>query len=120
MIKKKQIVWVLVMALMTACSSTPKQAMQKEVSTIDLTEIEYSSTPQPLSDFVESIEYIKLSEEPLVTDAKKVNVAEDKNGNLYLDVPGGLLKYAPDGSFIKSLVKIGQGPGEIAMKLGTI
>ena len=61
MTKKKQFGWVLVMALTTACSSTPKQAMQKEVSTIDLTEIEYSSTPQPLSDFVESIEYIKLS-----------------------------------------------------------
>ena len=120
MIKKKQFGWVLIMALITACSSTPKQAMQKEVSTIDLTEIEFSSTPQPLSDFVESIEYIKLSEEPLVTDAKKVNVAEDKNGNLYLDVPGGLLKYAPDGTFIKNLVKIGKGPGEIAMKLGTI
>ena len=58
MIKKKQFGWVVIMALMTACNSTPKQATQKEVSTIDLTEIEYSSTPQTLSDFVESIEYI--------------------------------------------------------------
>ena len=113
MTKKKQFGWVLIMALMTACSSTPKQAMQKEVSTIDLTEIEYSSTPQPLSDFVESIEYIKLSEEPLVTDARQINIAEDKKGNLYLDVPGGLFKYASDGSFIKNLIRIGQGPNEI-------
>ena len=120
MTKKKQIVWVLVMALITACSSTPKQAMQKEVSTIDLTEIEFSSTPQPLSDFVESIEYIKLSEEPLVTDARQINIAEDKKGNLYLDVPGGLFKYASDGSFIKNLIRIGQGPNEINHKINAI
>ena len=113
MTKKKQFGWVLIMALMTACSSTPKQAMQKEVSTIDLTEIEYSSTPQPLSDFVESIEYIKLSEDPLVTDARRINLFEDKKGNFYLEVPGGLFKYASDGSFIKSLIRIGQGPNEI-------
>ena len=120
MTKKKQIVWVLVMALMTACSSTPKQAMQKEVSTIDLTEIEFSSTPQPLSDFVESIEYIKLSEEPLVTDAILTRLSEDKKGNLYLDVPGGLFKYAPDGTFIKNLIKVGQGPNEICHKVEAI
>lgn len=120
MTKKKQIAWVLVMALLTACSSTPKQARQKEVSTIDLTEIEFSSTPQPLSDFVESIEYIKLSEEPLVTDARQINIAEDKKGNLYLDVPGGLFKYASDGSFIKNLIRIGQGPNEINHKINAI
>jgi len=120
MIKKKQFGWVLIMALMTACSSTPKQAMQKEVSTIDLTEIEYSSTPQPLSDFVESIEYIKLSEEPLVTDVVFTRLSEDKNGNLYLDVPGGLFKYTPDGTFIKNLIKIGQGPNEINHKVDAI
>ena len=120
MIKKKQFGWVLIMALMTACSSTPKQAMQKEVSTIDLTEIEFSSTPQPLSDFVESIEYIKLSEEPLVTDVVFTRLSEDKNGNLYLDVPGGLFKYAPDGTFIKNLIKIGQGPNEINHKVDAI
>ena len=120
MTKKKQFGWVLIMALMTACSSTHKQAMQKEVSTIDLTEIEFSSTPQPLSDFVESIEYIKLSEEPLVTDVVFTRLSEDKNGNLYLDVPGGLFKYAPDGTFIKNLIKIGQGPNEIIHKVDAI
>ena len=118
--KKKQFGWVLVMALITACSSTPKQAMQKEVSTIDLTEIEFSSTPQPLSDFVESIEYIKLSEEPLVTDVVFTRLSEDKNENLYLDVPGGLFKYTPDGTFIKNLIKIGQGPNEIIHKVDAI
>ena len=120
MTKKKQFGWVLIMALITACSSTPKQAMQKEVSTIDLTEIEFSSTPQPLSDFVESIEYIKLSEEPLVTDVVHTSLSEDNNGNLYLDVPGGLFKYAPDGTFIKNLIKIGQGPNEISHKVDAI
>ena len=119
MTKKKQIVWVLVMALITACSSTPKQET-KDASIIDLSEVEYSTSPQPLSDFVESIEYIKLSEEPLVTDARQINIAEDKKGNLYLDVPGGLFKYTPDGTFIKNLIKIGQGPNEINFKANAI
>ena len=119
MTKKKQIVWVLVMALITACSSTPKQET-KDAAIIDLSEVEYSTSPQPLSDFVESIEYIKLSEEPLVTDARQINIAEDKKGNLYLDVPGGLFKYTPDGTFIKNLIKIGQGPNEINFKANAI
>ena len=106
--------------LMTACSPTPKQATKEEVAIIDLTEIEYSESPQPLSDFVESIEYIKLSEEPLVTDVRLINIAEDKKGNLYLNVPDGLFKYAPDGTFIKNLIKIGQGPNEICHKVDAI
>lgn len=105
--------------VITACSSTPQQAM-KDAAIIDLTEVEYSESPQPLSDFVESIEYIKLSEEPLVTDARSINLAEDKKGNLYLDVPGGLFKYTPDGTFIKNLIKIGQGPNEINSKANAI
>lgn len=116
MTKKKQIVLALATVLFAACSSTPKQGTTKDVAIIDLSEVEYSTSPQPLSDFVESIEYIKLSEEPLVTDARRINIAEDKNGNLYLDVPGGLFKYASDGTFIKSLIKIGQGPNEITFK----
>ena len=90
------------------------------ISIIDLTEIEYSSTPQPLSDFVESIEYIKLSEEPLVQDAALIDIAVDKDENLYLSGPDDLFKYTPNGLFIKNLIKIGQGPGEIPMYLGAI
>ena len=82
--------------------------------------MEYSESPQLLSDFVESIEYIKLSEEPLVTDAILTRLSEDKKGNLYLDVPGGLFKYAPDGTFIKNLIKVGQGPNEICHKVEAI
>ena len=46
-IKKNHIAWVLVMALITACSSTPKQAATETVApqlpyTIDLSEVEFS------------------------------------------------------------------------------
>ena len=116
MIKKKQFGWMLVMALMTACSSTPKQAMQKEVSTIDLTEIEYSSTPQPLSDFVESIEYIKLSEEPLVTEDNRVGIQIDNDGYIYLEDMYHIFKYDSNGNFLKNLVRQGPGPNEILGK----
>ena len=116
MTKKKQITLALATVLFSACSSTPKQET-KDAAIIDLSEVEYSTSPQPLSDFVESIEYIKLSEEPLVADAILTRLSEDKKGNLYLYVPGGLFKYAPDGTFIKNLIKVGQGPNEICHKV---
>ena len=116
MTKKKQFGWMLIMALTTACSSTPKQAMQKEVSTIDLTEIEFSSTPQPLSDFVESIEYIKLSEEPLVTEDNRVGIQIDNDGYIYLEDMYHIFKYDSNGNFLKNLVRLGPGPNEILEK----
>ncbi|MBR4044322.1 MAG: hypothetical protein IKJ10_06760, partial [Bacteroidaceae bacterium] len=67
MTKKKQFAWVLVMALITACSSTPKQAATEAETpqwpyTIDLSEVEFSHEPQCLSEFADSIEYIMLSD----------------------------------------------------------
>lgn len=73
MTKKKQFARVLVMALITACSSTPKQATTEVETpqwpyTIDLSEVEFSHEPQCLSEFADSIEYIMLSDDVLLPD----------------------------------------------------
>lgn len=77
--------------------------------------MEYSETPQLLSDFVDSIEYIRLSDQPLIPDTRKVRLSEDVQGNLYLDF-NEIYKYTPRGKYLKSLFKQGQGPGEIYAK----
>lgn len=103
-----------------ACQQTGKKnetALQEyKPYTIDLSEIEYSEKPQLLSDFVESIEYIKLSDEPLLPDICNVHLVEDSAGYLYIDYIDEICKYTPKGMFIKPLFKKGQGPGEIYQK----
>ena len=121
--KKKQFAWVLVMALITACSSTPKQATTEVETpqwpyTIDLSEVEFSHEPQCLSEFADSIEYIMLSDDVLLPDMFHLRWLLDKDDNIYIE-HGNIEKFTPDGKHIKSLLKIGQGPGEIANKLST-
>ena len=90
MTKKKQFAWVLVMALITACSSTPKQAnIEAEAPqlpyTIDLSEVEFSHEPQCLSEFADSIEYIMLSDDVLLPDMFHLRWLLDKENNIIID-----------------------------------
>ena len=121
MTKKKQIAWVLVMTLLTACSSTPKQTETETVApqwpyTIDLSEVEFSHEPQCLSEFADSIEYIMLSDDVLLPDMFHLRWLLDKENNIYIE-HGNIEKFTPDGKHIKSLLRFGQGPGEISVKL---
>ena len=124
MTKKKQFAWVLVMALLTACSSTPKQAATEMVApqlpyTIDLSEVEFSHEPQLLSEFADSIEYIMLSDDVLLPDMFHLRWLLDKENNIIID-HGNIDKFTPDGKHIKSLLRFGQGPGEVnGMKLSS-
>ena len=86
---KKIISGILLSILVASCH---QKRQESEVSlykpyTIDLSEVEYSEEPQLLSDFVESIEYIKFSEEPLVPDL--TCFAEDNNKTLWIGTMGG-------------------------------
>ena len=70
--KLKFIPYILFFLLAASCQekgSKPDTIQQEyKPHIIDLSEAEYSEEPQLLSDFVESIEYIKFSEEPLIPD----------------------------------------------------
>ncbi|MBQ8443561.1 MAG: hypothetical protein IJX29_10210 [Bacteroides sp.] len=124
MIKKKTIAWMLATAFFTACSSTPKQETTEAEApqwpyTIDLSEVEFSHEPQCLSEFADSIEYIMLSDDVLLPDMFHLRWLLDKDDNIYIE-HGNIEKFTPDGKHIKSLLKIGQGPGEIANKLSNV
>ena len=82
---------------------------------IDIRSIEYSENPLPLSLFVDSIEYIRIEDEPLIPDLWNVHINEDENGCIYLDA-GFIYKYDSNGNFIKSLYNIGQGAEEVTVK----
>lgn len=99
----------------SASTVTVDETITLSPQKIDLTDVEYSETPQLLSDFVDSIEYIQLSDQPLIPDTRKVRLSEDVQGNLYLDF-NEIYKYTPRGKYLKSLFKQGQGPGEIYAK----
>ena len=50
-----------------------------------MSELEISETPQMLSDFADSISYIRLSEEPLLPEiALTFHLYVDKNENIYI------------------------------------
>jgi hypothetical protein len=120
-IKKNHIALLCGALLMTACSSTPKQAATETVApqlpyTIDLSEVEFSHEPQCLSEFADSIEYIMLSDSVLLPDMFHLRWLLDKENNIIIE-HGNIEKFTPDGKHIKSLLRFGQGPGEISVKL---
>lgn len=88
---------------------------EKEAKVIDLTGVRFSNEPQLLSTFVDSIEYVRLPDIPLIPDLKMVHLAEDSKGYLYVDC-SDIHKYTFEGKYIKPLFKAGQGPGEIYAK----
>ena len=103
--------------LLYGCSSKEKGEQQKSISihlleptTIDVANIREMDTPLRLSQFVESISYIRLEDEPLIGDALRssLKVLED---TIYL-TSDNVYKYTSNGKFIKQLFNIGQGPDE--------
>lgn len=108
-------------SILCGCSTKNKEVLSKEEfpqpKMIDIRNIEYSETPQKLSMFVDSIEYVRMEEEPLIPDLWNVHIAEDNSGNIFIDFDQ-ILKYNSKGQFIKSLFKKGQGPGEVMQKYG--
>lgn len=101
------------------CSCVPKESSlpTSNVRDLDFQEIAYSNTPQHLSEFVESISYIQLSEEPLIPDLENVSLVIDDEA-IYIDIREQVLKYTVDGDFIQPLFKLGPGPEEVSFKLG--
>lgn len=68
---------------------------EKGTKTIDLIGVRFSDEPQLLSTFADSIEYLRLSDTPLIPDLRMVHLAEDSKGYLYVDFSDN--KYSPEG-----------------------
>lgn len=112
----KQLIIMFLCAFLFACSSANKGRIQNEqdISIIDLSDVKYSEKPLKLSEFVESISYIRLDDTPLIPDLlfTGITISDDA---IYIDQKF-IYKYTLDGKYLKSLFKKGQGPGE-AIKL---
>lgn len=116
------IYYIITIILFISCTSPQKQSVEKEQlpHVIDMSDLNFSDTPQNLSEFADSISYIRLSDEPLIPDiAYCVNLYIDKNENIYID-KDLIYKYSSNGKFTKSLFKRGQGPEEIALMLSAV
>lgn len=122
-IEKNHIALLCGILLITACSSTPKQEAKGVENSqlpysIDLSEVKFSHEPQCLSEFADSIEYIMLSDDVLLPDMFHLRWLLDKENNIYIE-HDNIEKFGPDGKYIKSLLRFGQGPGEITSKFSS-
>ena len=97
--------------LFSSCGKGGKETASSDSPiVVDLTDLKETNTPLKLSQFAESISYIRLSEDPLIGDIQQSPIRIIKD-TFYLD-SDNVYKYAPDGKFIKKLFKEGDGPGE--------
>ena len=62
---------------------------------------------------MDSIEYIRLSEDILLPDISRFQIEVDDNDSIFLSGGSGVYKFTPQGKYIGNLIKKGQGPGEI-------
>ena len=102
--------YVFVLFLFCSCKAVEQKDESQEYSIIDLTEVEYTDKSPKLSEFVDSISYIRLDEEPLIGDiwTTAVVVSEDA---IFID-DEQIYKYTLDGKFLLSLFLKGNGPEE--------
>ncbi|BBD45863.1 Hypothetical protein PEIBARAKI_5856 [Petrimonas sp. IBARAKI] len=112
---KKQLFFLIISVAFIACTGSkhrdPLQVVENPIPVIDLEKAVQSPTePMKMSDFIESIEYIR-PEYPasLVGTIFGVSI-NDKY--LLLEVPDRLLCYTRQGKFLREIGKKGQGPTE--------
>lgn len=100
--------------LLVSCTANNPIIIEEKIPYYaDITEAKYSDTPQPLSDFVDSIEYIRLSEDILLPDIRRFQIEVDDSDSIFLSGGSGVYKFTPQGKYLGNLIKKGQGPGEI-------
>lgn len=106
--------YIFIIVLLCSCTSTVKQEKPEKTSEgysiIDLTEVEYSDVSPKLSEFADSISYIRLDEEPLIGDVWSAGVIVTDDA-IFIDHKQ-IYKYTLDGKFLLSLFQQGNGPEE--------
>ena len=83
----------------------PKDTLQ----VIDLFNVLYENSSAMLSDFVESISYIPLSDDKLIGDISQLYYADNK---FFIRCGTAIQIFTSDGSYLSPLFKEGNGPGE--------
>lgn len=110
----KQLLFSIFLVCLCSCTQTNKTKIQHEqkdtLSIIDLSSVEYSDEPIKLSEFVDSISYIRLDETPLISNLYNTGLAVSDSA-IFID-QAYIYKYTLDGKFRKSLFNKGQGPKE--------
>ncbi len=105
----KKILYATALSVLCSCSgSTQKQeTTEARNNVIDLKEaIAHQAEEMKLSEFVDSIVFVPMPDEPLVRDRRLISYSKP-----YLDVfPGRLFDL--QGNFIGYIGSLGQGPGE--------
>jgi hypothetical protein len=102
---------------LTSCScgqikrTKKEEEMAKKIVILNLEEAMKKPRELKLSDFIEKIEYIKLNtkEENLISQITDIKTSKHF---LYLQQEGEILQYNKTGKLIRSLFKMGRGPGE--------
>lgn len=116
----KQLLISIILVFLYSCSPANKKQIQhgheEPISIIDLSDVKHSNEPLKLSEFVDSISYIRIDDTPLIPDLMFTGIAVSDDA-IYIDQKF-IYKYTLGGKFLKSLFKKGQGPGE-AMKITT-
>ncbi len=73
----KQLLIMFLCAFLFACTSANKGRIgnEQDITIIDLSDVKYSEEPSKLSEFVESISYIRLDDTPLIPDLLFTGIA---------------------------------------------
>jgi hypothetical protein len=105
--------YFLIAALSSGCNTADKDKRVESFPNpvvVDLAKAKETDSQIMLSQFAESISYIRLSDEPLIGDVSmsQVRINED---TIYVDWEN-IYKYTPEGVFVKTLFTEGAGPGE--------
>lgn len=102
--------YVFVLFLFCSCKTVEQKDESQEYSVIDLTEVEYTDKSPKLSEFVDSISYIRLDEESLIGDIWLAGIVVTDDA-IFID-ERQIYKYTSDGKFLLSLFRKGNGPEE--------
>ena len=102
--------YIFVLFLFCSCKAVEQKDELQEYSIIDLTEVEYTDKSPKLSEFVDSISYIRLDEEPLIGNVWLTGVIVTDDA-IFIDHEQ-IYKYTLDGKFLLSLFLKGNGPEE--------
>ncbi len=110
--KLKQHLYILLaFTVFTACQSKNEKKEESEFFHIDVPAAIETQKDIPLSEIAESITYIPLETNPKGLLGYIIKIVKTSSA-IYVSDMEKVLKFTPDGKFIRQIGKLGNGPGE--------